>query len=304
MTSRSRRVDVEGVLVADRLRRVAVVDRVRRRSRGPGPPATRRACRTGGPRRSGGQGREVADRPHAVLAPATPRSSRRRPTAGAIGSGARKAASSPARHDDEAVGLAQVRGDLGHELGRRHPDRGGQPDLGADAVLDRAPRSPGRRRTGACEPVTSRNASSIEIGSTSGVNRRRIGHDVAAGLLVAPAVDRQEDAVRAAPDRLAQATSPSGRRTCAPRSWPPRRRPRPPGSPPTMTGRPRSSGSIALLDGREERVEVDVQDRPVGHARYHRPAVEAPTSTVPDRGPPRARRRGRRAASSSPGSCR
>ena len=36
------------------------------------------------------------------------------------------------RHDDQPVGLAQVRRDLGHELGRRHPDRGGQPDLGPD----------------------------------------------------------------------------------------------------------------------------------------------------------------------------
>ena len=29
-----------------------------------------------------------------------------------------------------------------------------------------------------------------------------------------------------------------------------------------MTGLPRSSGSVALLDGGEERVEVDVEDRP------------------------------------------
>ena len=52
-----------------------------------------------------------------------------------IGSGARKAASSPGRHHDQPVGLAQVRRDLGHELGGRDPDRGGQPDLVADASL-------------------------------------------------------------------------------------------------------------------------------------------------------------------------
>ncbi len=36
------------------------------------------------------------------------------------------------RHDDQAVGLAQVRGDLGDELRRRHADRHGQPDLVVD----------------------------------------------------------------------------------------------------------------------------------------------------------------------------
>ena len=41
---------------------------------------------------------------------------------------------------------------------------------------------------------------------------------------------------------------------------------------------------VALLDGREERVEVDVEDRPVGHARYHRPAVEASAGGVAGRG--------------------
>src|SRR4029077_4016788 len=35
-------------------------------------------------------------------------------------------------------------------------------------------------------------------------------------------------------------------------------------------------GAVALLDSGEERVEVHVQDRPVGHGRYHRPAVEPP----------------------------
>ena len=33
---------------------------------------------------------------------------------------------------------------------------------------------------------------------------------------------------------------------------------------------------VALFDGREEGIEIDVQDRSRGHARYHRPAVEPP----------------------------
>src|SRR5688572_1996541 len=33
---------------------------------------------------------------------------------------------------------------------------------------------------------------------------------------------------------------------------------------------------VALLDSGEEGIEVDVEDRSRGHARYHRPAVEPP----------------------------
>ena len=119
-----------------------------------------------------GQRRQVADRPDAVLlqrrrpiradAP-QPRDRERREERRL---GAR-------RDDDQAVGLAEVAGDLGDQLRRRDPDRDRQPDLAADRVLDLpADRSPSPKSR--CEPVTSRNASSIEIGSTSGVNRRRI----------------------------------------------------------------------------------------------------------------------------------
>jgi hypothetical protein len=38
---------------------------------------------------------------------------------------------------------------------------------------------------------------------------------------------------------------------------------------------------VALLDGREERVEVDVEDRPVWHGRYHRATVTADIAAVP-----------------------
>ena len=101
--------------------------------------------------------------------------------------------------------------------------------------------------------------------------------------LVAAAVDRQEDPVRAAPVRLAQ----RHRRVDA--------------EPPRLVARGRDDAArvlaagaadddrpaaqlrpVALLDRGEERVEVDVEDRPRGHARYHRPAVEPPAD-VPSR---------------------
>ena len=53
-----------------------------------------------------------------------------------IGSGARKSASCTGRHDHQAVRLAQVRGDLGHQLGRRHADRRGQLQLIGDGAPD------------------------------------------------------------------------------------------------------------------------------------------------------------------------
>ena len=217
---------------------------------------------------------QVADRAYAEVGAGPPRSSRRRPTAAPIGSGARNAASSPGGDDDEPVGLAQVRRDLGHELGRRDTDRRGQPDIVADLVLDPAARSSRRRRTAPNEPVTSRNASSIEIGSTCGVNRRRTPSRRGSRAWYrrpstgtkTPCGQRRpasrSDIAEWTPNRPAPRSS---RPTTTPRSFGP--------PPPTMTGLPRSSGSVALLDRREERVEVDVEDRPVRHGRYHRATV-------------------------------
>ena len=284
MTSRSRRVDVERVLVADRLRRVAVVDRVGVDARGRGRPATRRACRSGGRR---GRGARPARSP-IVRTPYSAqrrrRSARRRPTAAQIGSGARNAASSPGGTTTSPSGLRRSEAILATSLVVATPTEAVSPTSSRTAVLDRARDRRARRRTASNEPVTSRNASSIEMGSTSGVKRAQDGHDVAARLLVAAPVDRDEDAVRAAADRLAQrhrrvdaelARLVARRRDDA--AARPDRRP--------DDDRPAAQlGAVALLDGREERVEVDVEDRPVGHGRYHRPAVEAPTSTVPDRG--------------------
>ena len=61
----------------------------------------------------------------------------------------------PGRHDDEAVWLAQVRGDLRNELRRRDADRDGQPDLLAgrrlDPAGDRLPVAEERGRAGDVE---------------------------------------------------------------------------------------------------------------------------------------------------------
>ena len=163
----------------------------------------RRACRTGGRRRPAAapRGRRSCgrrSRPGRCAGPLAdapqPRDRQRREERRLLAR----------RHDDQAVRLAQVRRDLGHELRRRDADRGGQPDLVADLVLD-----PARDRRAVAEqvrttPVTSRNASSIEIGSTSGVNRRRTAITSRLRLLVAPPVDRQEHPVGAAPAGLAQ----------------------------------------------------------------------------------------------------
>ena len=148
------------------------------------------------------QRRQVADRPHAVvgerdrglLADAPqPRDRQRREERRLLAE----------RHDDQPVGLAQVRRDLGHELRRRDADRGGQPDLRPDVGLD----PPGDRRAVAEQR---RRPGDVEerLVDRDRLDQRREApedrHHVAAGGLVAAAVDRQEDRVRAAPVRLAQ----------------------------------------------------------------------------------------------------
>ena len=87
------------------------------------------------------------------------------------GFGARKATASAAADHREAARLLEVRGDLGEELVVRQADRDGDADLRLDPR-----REPGERRAAGgawCSrsvPARSRKASSIEIGSTSGVS--------------------------------------------------------------------------------------------------------------------------------------
>ena len=81
------------------------------------------------------QRRQVADRAHAVVGQGRPRLLADAPQAGDRQRREERRLLA-GRDDDQPVGLAQVRGDLGDELRRRDPDAGGQPDLVADGRLD------------------------------------------------------------------------------------------------------------------------------------------------------------------------
>ena len=96
------------------------------------------------------------------------------PHSRAIGSGARNVASSPGGTTTSPSGLRRSDAILATSFVVATPDGGRQPDLVGDRRLDRGGRSLGPSPNSARDPVTSRKASSIEIGSTSGVNRRRI----------------------------------------------------------------------------------------------------------------------------------
>ena len=104
-------------------------------------------------------------------------------------------------------------------------------------------------------PRTSRKASSIDSPSTSGaVSLEDVEHRPA-GLDVGRPPRRHDHGLRAQPPRLAPRPSPRGRR----RPWP---RSSPPAPPRPDDDRPAAqAGIVALLDRREERVEVGVQDR-------------------------------------------
>ncbi|MCP9947062.1 hypothetical protein LUX33_00360 [Actinomadura madurae] len=72
------------------------------------------------------------------------------------------------RHHQQPVGLGDAAGDLGEELGAGDPHRDRQPDLLGD-LPPQPPRDVGGRRR---SPSTSRNASSMDSPSTSGVVAR------------------------------------------------------------------------------------------------------------------------------------
>ena len=88
------------------------------------------------------------------------------------GSGSRNARTPSWRHDEHAVGLGTDRSELRHELRRRDADRADDADLVARRGLG-SRRDPGRVSEQRVAP-TSRNASSSESGSTSGVYDSRI----------------------------------------------------------------------------------------------------------------------------------
>ena len=158
------------------------------------------------------------------------------------GSGARKAASRPGRHHHEPVGLLEIGRHLGEELVRRHPHRGGQGHLGADPRLDRPARCGGPSPRSARLAVTSRKASSMDTGSSSGVHCAEERHDLARHPRVLVHVHRQVHGVGTEPvgaadghggvDAEAARLVGGGGDDAAPARQ----------SAPTTTGRPRSSG--------------------------------------------------------------
>ena len=174
------------------------------------------------------------------------------------------------RHDDQAVGLAQLRRDLRHELRRPDPDRRREPDLGADRRLDRAP-----DRLAVAEQRL--RAGDVEEGL---VDRDRLHlrreppqdrHHLAADLLVLAPVDRQEHALRTEPARRPQrhrgvdaelARLVRGRRYDAPLVRP---------AAADDDGLAAQLRTVALLDRGEERIQVDVEDDALAHARDSRP---------------------------------
>ena len=120
-------------------------------------------------------------------------------------------------------------------------------------------------------PATSRNASSIETCSTSGREAPQDRHHLPADGAVLAAVDRHEDGVRA--ERRGRAQRHRGAHAEAARLVRG-------GADDTAIVRPAAAdddgpaaqlGSVALLDGREERVEIDVQDGRAAHAAYLAP---------------------------------
>ena len=108
-------------------------------------------------------------------------------------------------------------------------------------------------------------------------------------------VDGEEDAVRAERRGRRGAASPSGRRRRGPRSWRPRRPRGPRGSPPTITGRPRSSGrsrcSTAAKNASRStwRIVGPVRTRLSSRRRDPRPIAPPRPSPVAGRSPARDR---------------
>ena len=187
-----------------------------------------------------------------------------------IGSGARNAASSPGGTIDEPVGLAQVGGHLGDELGRRHPDARREADLAAHRLAD----LPGDRLRGTEEGLAAGHVEERLVDRDLLEQRREPPedlHDAPALAAVLRAVDGEEGAARAErgrrPERHrgmdAEGTGlVAGSRHHAPG----------PRVAPDDDRAAAQLGPVALLHRREERVEVDVEDR---GAASHPPIIAA-----------------------------
>jgi hypothetical protein len=169
-------------------------------------------------------------------------------------------------HDPAAVRLRQLAGHLGHELGRRHADRGGEAtrrgaDRGAQVVdhLLQAHRVEGRHAVGRPE-VDERLVQGQRLDQRR--QRPQPGHHQRTGLPVRPEPARQEGGVGAAPARLVRR-----HRRAHPEHPGLVRRGRhdaPLAHAPDHDRLAPQRRLVALLDRREERVEVEVQHRRLG----------------------------------------
>ena len=252
-------VDVEGHLGADRLLHLLG----RRPGAGRGP----RRARAGGPPTASPSAPRSMPTGAWASSPTVVRPSRRSvsaarsptPQSASTGSGCRKSSTRAAGHDDHAVGLGAGRAELGHELGRRDPDRAGQPLLGEHPLADARRRS---RRAGRAAAARRRRRGTprrSESGSTSGVTSRKIRMTASEAAAIAGAVDRQEDRLRAerpGPRRRHGAAHPEPARLVAGRAHHAAR--------PDAADHDRLAAQLGPGPDRhrgEERIHVDVQDR-------------------------------------------
>ena len=221
------------------------------------------SARPDGPSRrsssSGSRARDVADGLEAHASPARARSSGPRPTGATTGSGARNAAPPSGGTSQLAVRLGQVGGDLGDQLDARDAGRRGQPDLVGDARAQppgdlggRAEQLP--RRGHVQERLVERQRLDQRRHRAAGCRtrarwrrRRRRG---AGGTTTASGARRSARAIGIA------LRTPNGRTSYEAASTTPRRACAADDDRAAAQG-----GVVALLDGRVERVHVQVEDR-------------------------------------------
>ena len=159
------------------------------------------------------------------------------PQSRSTGSGWRKASSPSGGTTSRPSGLATPLATLARNFVLATPTVIGRPTRSRTSRRRRTAISvgvPEIRRS----PPTSRNASSIDSPSTSGVVSLEHREHRLAGLGVGRHPRRDHDRLRAQPAGLRSAHRGADAVAPWPRSWPPERRP-----PPTITGRPRRRGS-------------------------------------------------------------
>ena len=176
------------------------------------------------------------------------------PHSRSIGSGCRKSSSPPERHDEQAVGLGRRARHLGQELGSRRPDRDRQPDRRPDlgpqvpGDVDRRPADP-PEAADVEERLVDRDALDERRGPLEHLEHRL------AGLGVGRHPGRDDDQVGAEPPGEAPAHRPAHAVRLGLVAG---------GEDDAAADRDRPAPQrrvVALLDGREEAVQVRMKDR-------------------------------------------